>query len=392
MPHLNDAGGDMGKNWYVEYAMRNPQTGAMERVRHYDGINKLRTPQERYDYSQLIIEKYAALIEQGKIRHAAVAEYDDLLLYHSQSFYSHSRTAAVGSIRVYLNEFIAYKRTEINAKTFQTYVSKLRLFCLYLERERLIDNAITSFDNDMIISFLKDIALSKKLSRLTISKYEQILHSFFEYIRKKKIIKENPVYDIPRIGVVVDKSPAAIPAYMRKILHDEIAPKDPQLWMFICFIYYCAIRPGNELRMLKLNQINFDSHTIIVRSENSKTNRTETIDIPDNLFSLFAEWRLNEIDKNLYLFSHDGMAGLRPLSINAMSNRFNAFRKALNLPHSVKLYSWKHSGAQELADAGATIYEIQRHLRHRDITTTEVYLRKRIGERSDAIRKRFPNI
>ncbi len=75
-----------------------------------------------------------------------------------------------------------------------------------------------------------------------------------------------------------------------------------------------------------------------------------------------------------------------------MSKRFNEFRDKLKLPISIKLYSWKHSGAQELAAQGASIYELQRHLRHRDLTTTEMYLKKRIGQRSNMIKHNFPSI
>jgi hypothetical protein len=35
MPHLNNCGRDIKKNWYVEYSIKNPQSGEMERIRHY---------------------------------------------------------------------------------------------------------------------------------------------------------------------------------------------------------------------------------------------------------------------------------------------------------------------------------------------------------------------
>jgi integrase len=190
-----------------------------------------------------------------------------------------------------------------------------------------------------------------------------------------------------------DEAPAAIPSYMRRLLQQAIEPSDPQLWMFICFQYYMAIRPGIELRLMHLNQINYDSRTITVYNYHSKNNRTETIDIPDNLYELIVKkWGLNEYNQDLYVFGRYGVPGEICFGKNNMKNRFTAFRKKLKLPESVKLYSWKHSGAQELADQGVSIYEIQRHLRHRDITTTEQYLKKRIGQKSNAIKHHFPSI
>jgi integrase len=72
--------------------------------------------------------------------------------------------------------------------------------------------------------------------------------------------------------------------------------------------------------------------------------------------------------------------------------RFNKFRDELNLSKEIKFYSWKHSGASELKDAGANMYEIQRHFRHKSVTTTEQYWRKRLGGTKDNIKKSFPDI
>ena len=154
-----------------------------------------------------------------------------------------------------------------------------------------------------------------------------------------------------------------------------------------------AIRPGHELRLMKLNQINYSSRTVVIHSDVSKNKRTAAIDIPDQLFDLITgKWKLNTYDQSLYVFGKYGEPGDVPLGKNNMKNRHTGFRKKTGLPDSVKLYSWKHSGAQELAAEGASIYEIQRHLRHNDITTTEKYLRKRIGQRSSTIKHNFPEI
>ena len=393
MPHLNDCGGDLAKKWYVEYSIRNPKTGKMERVRNYDGINQFSTYQERFDFAQKIIVNYSHLIRSGNISYQEFTEYEDLLLYDGQSSFSSKRLAKPGSIRIYLSDFLQLKKLEVSKKSLETYRSKLRLFCLYAERKNIIDKPATYYTNEVITDFLRDLVNKKGLSRKSVDKYEQILHSFFKYLNKKKIIQENPVCDIPKMGLIKDEAPAAIPAYMRRILQKEIEPADPQLWMFICFIYYMAIRPGVELRLLRMNQIDYDGRKITIPNYNAKNNKTEAVDIPDQLFELIVrKWQLHAYDQELYAFGKDFEPGEKHLSVNNMSKRFNQFREKLKLPTSVKLYSWKHSGAQELANSGANIYELQRHLRHRNITTTEMYLKKRIGQRSDMIKHNFPTI
>ncbi|MDR1381352.1 MAG: site-specific recombinase, partial [Tannerella sp.] len=360
MPHLNDCCGDLNKKWYVEYSIRNPQSGKMERVRIYDKINGYSTYNERFDFAQKIIKTLSDGIRSGSISFQELVEYEDLLLYDGEGGLSRKRQTKAGSIRIYLSDFLRMKELEINRKSFETYRSKLRLFCLYAERCKLIDKPATYYSNEIMIDFFRELAQRKNLSRKSIEKYQQILHSFFKYLNKKKIITENPVCDIPRVGVIKDKAPAAIPASMRRMLQKVIEDKDPQLWMFICFIYYMAIRPGKELRLMRLNQIDYDSRKISIPNFNSKNGRTEAVDVPDQLYDMIVnKWKLHTYNQDLYVFGRVFEPGEKCLSVNNMSTRFNRFRDYLKLPESVKLYSWKHSGAQELANLGINIYELQ---------------------------------
>jgi len=114
---------------------------------------------------------------------------------------------------------------------------------------------------------------------------------------------ENPVTNISRIGLIKDESPAAISIEIRTKLQQRILYEDPQLWLAICFIYHSAIRPGTELRLMKLNQINYNSKTIVIGNYLAKNGRTEVVDIPDQLYDLIVnKWKLQDYNQNLYAF------------------------------------------------------------------------------------------
>jgi len=393
-PHLNDAGGDLNKLWYVEYSLRNFRIDKMQRFRHYEGFKELKTAEERVLYAQKLIKDYTGKIKSGKIKFEETVEYEDMLVYGGGSSFLKTKKAVKESIVIHVSEFIQWKKTEIAQKTLETYRSKLRLFVDFLESKKLADKPVTQITNQVIVEFLKINSEQKHLSRKTIEKYQQILYSFFSWIiNNQKIQLVNPVMNIPRIGVIKDESPAAIPRDIRAKLYENIKNKDPQLWMAVCFIYYSAIRPGTELRLMKIKNINFDLKTIVINNYLAKNRRTEIVDIPDQLFHLISEvWKLQTYDSDMYIFGKNGQPDTMPLGKNAMRLRFNKFRDELKLSADIKYYSWKHSGAQELAEVGASTYELQRHLRHRDLTTTESYLRKRIGQRSSMIKHSFPSI
>jgi len=392
-PHLCDAGGDPCKLWYVEYSLRNPVNNKMERFRHYDGFRGI-PAEERYLFANQLIEDYKRKIITGEIGFVDIVEYTDMLIYDGSATFAKAQETASGSTRFYISDFIEYKKPEISLKTLQTYRSKFRYFIFYLESKKLADKPVSFINNDIIVDFLRKMTDERSLSRRSIEKYQQILYTFFTYIiNVKKIQMQHPVMNVPRMGSIVDKASAAIDKENRIKLQQLIENEDPQLWMACCFIYYTAIRPHTELRLMKLDQINYNSHTIVIRNYLAKTKRTETIDIPDQLYYMITEeWKLQNYNQELYVFSKDNFPGEFPLGKNSMRIRFNQFRDRLNLPKDVHYYSWKHSGAQELADSGISTYELQRHLRHRDLATTESYLKKRIGQKSSTIKHNFPSI
>lgn len=157
--------------------------------------------------------------------------------------------------------------------------------------------------------------------------------------------------------------------------------------------FFCAIRPGTELRLLKIKHINFWSHNILINIIDSKMQREEVINIPNQLFSLMTNtYQLQNYDKEFYVFSKNGMPGGTPLGTNNMRNRFNKFRDVLNLSKDYKYYSLKHTGASMLLDSGKfNLRELMDHLRHHDINSTYHYIRKYRGNTSEKIKNSFPN-
>lgn len=381
--------------WYVQYSSRNPITDEMKRFRLFDGLQDCKTEEERMRIASKIIDEYTEKLTSGwsPFDKPKVIYEDQIMYQNAANVYGRLKNDRI-TVRTYLSEFIDDKKPEISEKTYQTYVSKLRLFCFYIESIGLINKDISSINNDVIVDYLKVTAKKKNLSRVTMEKYQQILFTFFEWLKdRKKAIKENPVTHIPKVGVIKDNAAAGMPEHFRAKLKNAILPGDPQLWLCCMIQYYTAIRPGNELRNLRISDINFQLANITVKNVHAKNGRTESTDMPDALMdSLINEYHIKNYPQEYYLFGKDGVPGLVPVGKNTLRMRFNKIRDELNLPQEIKLYSWKHSGAQALIESGVNTYDLCRHLRHKNINATEHYLRKRVGQRSSSIKHNFPQI
>ena len=393
LPTLNDCGGDLTKEWYVEYAVRNPYTDEMKRFRHYKGFKKLKTAEERYALGEQIVTDLKERIRTGDIPFMEKKRsYQDELIYAAAAKRWGAERESMICIRTHLSEFLEVKKTEVIAHSFQTYRSKLRIFNEWCELEGLDRKHISFVSQQHICDFLRHLVEVNHISRRTVDKYKQILHGFFDYIIKvKQIVLENPVHNIPRMGEVRDEAPHPIPSRERKMLIAYMRKHDPQLMLVCLMEYYCAIRP-NELRLLKIRDIDMEHQFIRVPKDISKNRMTESVNIPRQLLKLLQEMELEQYSQDYYLLSQGGNPGPTSLGKNSLRFRFDRIRNQLGISPVYKLYSFKHTGGVELVNAGVDTWELQRHFRHKSIDTTERYIRRNFAVQAKNLKDEFPDI
>lgn len=393
LPHLVDSDGDLTKDWYVEYSMRNPYTGQMKRFREYAGFKKLKTAEERYALAENVVNGLISRLKSGWTPFERTkTTYEDNITMETITKRWGAMKEGVVNIRVHLSEFLGVKKASVSKRSYQTYQSKLRIFCEWAEHNGLDQIHVGYITQEHIQEFLKTLVEEKDLSRLSIEKYTQILHSFFDYlIKRKKLMKENPATNMPRLGKVVDKAAKPIPDKERSLLLAAMRKYDRQLWIVCQVEYYCAIRPA-ELRLLKVRDIDFDNGVIRVPNTISKNRLSEVVTMPQQLVRLLLNEGYGKVNADYYLFSASGKPGERCLGKNSFRNRFNILRNKLRLSAEYKLYSFKHTGGVKLVNAGIDTWELQRHFRHKSIETTERYIRRNFAVKSDKLKNEFPDI
>lgn len=393
LPQLKNCGGDLSKKWYVEYSCRDPQTNEMKRFRHYDGFSELSTVKEREAYGAKIISEIKAKLEKGEDPFSEkIVTYQDELIYQTTAARWGNERESIINIRMYLSDFLIMKKNEVTPSTYQTYRSKLRIFCEWMDANGLGDKNVRCIFQDHIHRFFYHIVENNHTSRRTVKKYEQLLHTFFEYLLKtKKVIGSNPVTEIPKLGEKRDEAARPIPERDRRILIEHMREYDPQLLMVCQLEYYCAIRP-NECRQIRIRDINLETATITVRQDISKNGLTETVSIPRQLMEQLEQEQIDKYPSEWFLFSGDGMPGKNMLGKNTFRYRFDKIRDKLGLSKRYKLYSFKHTGGVNLVNAGVNTWELQRHFRHKSVDTTEKYIRRNFGMKSKLIREDFPDM
>lgn len=377
-PRYNRRGGDLSKKWYVEFAFVAPD-GEQQRYRVYSGLGK-GTADDRDDIAKQLVEYYTEYLKSGEYLNTQpnlnpLKEKETFRPENKKWMDAHKELL----VDALAKRFLKTVEPTLRKGTMKDYKGKLGLFVEYI-RDNQNNVPAPSINRAMVFPFFEYLASERKLCRQTVEKYMQIVRIFFNWCEDIGIreYETNPVKRIPKMGRVVDCSPGVFTQTDRERLRNAIKPKEPWLWLACEMLYYCAIRPGTEMRLMKVGDIDLEKKTICVRAELAKNKTTEVVVFPNELRDHMLSLNLDQYDKGLYLFGKYGNPAIVPMGKNTMRNRFNLYREALKISSDKKFYSWKHSGALSAIENGATIYEVKDQLRHRSIMTTEEYLKKRI--------------
>lgn len=391
MPELKKTKGRNGDVWHIEYSYRCAKTDRMIRKRISKLFSSLTDePAINAAAAPVIKEISAKLLRGWTPPDDYINSYTDVVEYHQTALMYGRKKKANRTVRYVVSKFIDSK-ISCKKSTIQNYTVKLRMFALWCDSKKLTETDISAITNALMLEFFDYLRTIKKSDPATQKHYRTMMWSFFNWAVIHKYLHENPVYDvkIPRKTTDYGAKPF-LQHDATRLLH-LIKKGDPQLYLACLFQYYLGIRPGTELRLLKIKDLDLYNNSITVNMDNAKNGKKKTIDVPKQLTNLcIEEYQLQLYPREHYVFSNIGMPGKKPLSKNNMRERFNRFRDALNLPDYYKYYSFKHYGAGRLLNSGASIEELMRHLRHQSIETTHEYIKEHFGERNQRIINHFP--
>jgi integrase len=163
--------------------------------------------------------------------------------------------------------------------------------------------------------------------------------------------------------------------------------RDEQLWVIFQFIFYCFFRPGREVRLMKVGDIDFNAGLLWSRTDTAKNDKEKAVVIPDHFLEYLKKKGYHRADKNHYMFTIDGKPGKTSLGKNYIYKHFKKARAALGL--NTYIYAAKHTGNRKLSDNGADLLDIMRQNRHSTPNQTYVYLKSLEDDYSLNLKEKF---
>ena len=276
--------------------------------------------------------------------------------------------------------------------TYSNDVSKCAIFSRWLSENKLSDKPLIKITSEHLSSYFVHLATDKDLDKATCEKHFLELRLLWRFAKKRGEASKEPFDLIVFPAKKRDCSAEVIAPEHMRILLPEIEKKNKQLYLACMIMYYCFIRPGNEMRHLKVGDIDLELGTIRISLSTAKSKRTEVVTMPTQLIEICKQYGIDKADKGLYVFGKKNTFGTQPMSENVMAYRFNRVRDRLGLPKGYKYYSFKHSGASVLHQSGnVSMRELMDHLRHTKLEATQHYVKRHTGIVNTRIRESFPS-
>ena len=273
------------------------------------------------------------------------------------------------------DKFLRYLIVErgYSEKTREAYEEDLTNFERFLTESGEDDLLkINHLDVRAYLSYLTD----ERYSRNSISRKIASLRSFYQYLLKEEVIKENPFS-----YVHLKKKNLKLPRFFyeneMQVLFDSVKgekPLDLRNQALLEVLYGSGIRLS-ECSNLKLAEIDFDSEVMLIHGKGNKERYAPLGSFAqDALQEYFEKGRKVLMDKyhksHDYVFvNHHG----EPITPTGIEYVLNQVIKKSSLDSSIHPHMLRHTFATHLLNNGADMRTVQELLGHANLSTTQIY-------------------
>ena len=284
----------------------------------------------------------------------------------------------------YIDKFINYLSIERNYSlyTCNNYAADLGEFGDFLDSRDTKD--IKRIDYFLLRKFLSLLS-EKKLSKRTISRKISTLKSFFRFMLREGLTKNNPTSSLiyPRLDKPLPKflTEKEVRDILKLPRGNELS--DLRDKAILEFLYSTGARIA-EMVSLKQEKVDFISGIAKVKGKGRKE---RLLPLGEPALVSLKNYLDKRADNNSSLFVNKRGGTLTDRGVRDIIYKYTR-KTALAL--SVSPHTFRHSFATHLLDRGADLRSVQELLGHSSISTTQVYTHLTIDSLKSVYQKAHP--
>lgn len=225
-----------------------------------------------------------------------------------------------------------------------------------------------------VLNFVRDHV--DRHGRLSASELANALRSFFRFLRYRGEITVDLAAAVPSVaGWTLASLPKHLPrGVVQQVLagHDRRSPLGRRDYAILLLLARLGLR-SCEVAGLRLEDVDWENGRIDIRSR--KGGRTSALPLPSDVGRAIAEYlqtgRPNCACREIFISNKAPLVGISRISVGHAARR--AMLRAGITGVSLGSHTFRHTLASDLLRDGASLEEIGRILRHKDVSTTAIY-------------------
>lgn len=342
-------GENLKQNWCFEWFDKNGK-----RCKKYGHINRFKSIEERYTEAA----KLKVTLETGLIKKPKPAQ--SIIYQHLEPYLAnHCETLRAASLKAYRTVLTHFDRWLIKAGYKQLHPQKLT--------------------KNEVDAYCRSLLIEQKMANATYNRYINVLDLLFEYLVAHDVLAKSPFYAVK----AKPKNSTSVSAFKEQdvLLLKELLKKTNTTVYISCMVdMYAFIRP-NEIRNLRLKDIDLTEKRIYIDKSFSKNKKSQYVVILPALLDILSEYIGSSKEKDFFLLSKSGRPGLVQISNKYVVKNHNRILQKQGYDISkFKPYSWKHTGNSLAYKNGASLRFLKSQNRHHSEAMTEIYLKSIVPE------------
>lgn len=283
----------------------------------------------------------------------------------------------------YINFLTVVKRSSQN--TIASYKRDLLKLNVHFESKGY--NSILDINAMDLNNYVLDMK-SQGMSLATISRNVASIKSFFLYLLRQGIIKEDCTEQL-KPPKVEKKAPETLSVEeINQLLEQpsKSTPKEVRDKAMLELLYATGMRVS-ELISLKIEDVNLAMSYILCRDANKERVIPIEHAARTALENYINEYRQGMCEGSNYLFTN--MKG-QPMSRQGFWKLLKAYAVKAGIDKDITPHMIRHSFASHLVTNGADLKAVQEMLGHSDISTTQIYLKSKQSRIKEEYEKAHP--
>ena len=340
--------------WLIEYYAQNPQTNKLKRkqirlerlVRRYSGKREARS------HCLQITNSINAKLAGGW---SPFFNTEDSRLYEKLS------TVA----KIFLSE----KKKELRENTLRSYSSFCKML-LEWSQKTAPDLYCSMFTKIWAVRYMDYIYNERNCNITTYNNQIKMGRALFNWAKERCYSRENP-FELIKLKPKQKKQRTIIPPEIREKIKQYLLKNDPNFLPVCELVFFSLIRP-NEIKNLRVGDIDFSGKAIRVSGEIAKNHNTRHSALNEDLIERLSTM-VRGTPKDWFVFGSD----LRPAKSRIGNGRFGyhwrKMRDTLKLPSTMQLYSLRDTGIFEMLKSGIDDLSVMQHADHSSLNITTIY-------------------